>query len=286
MIKIANDKLAVAINEKGAELQSILYNSIEYLWQADGRFWNKHAPVLFPVVGELKNGEYFFNNKTYKLSRHGFARDKIFNVEQITDTSARFILNDDETSLAVYPFKFSFQVEYALNDATLLCSYTVKNNGNDVMYFSVGGHPAFNVPLVKNLKHNDYFLRFNNDETLTRCLLHKGLISNSTDQLQLNNSSLRLEHTLFYSDAIVLKHIKSNEIRLYSEQDAHGLNFKFDGFPYFGIWAAVDAPFVCLEPWCGIADNIHHDQQLSHKEGINKLASNESWQRTWSVELF
>jgi galactose mutarotase-like enzyme len=91
---------------------------------------------------------------------------------------------------------------------------------------------------------------------------------------------------LFYIDAIVLKHIKSNEIKLYNDKDLHGLKFKFTGFPYFGIWAAIDAPFVCLEPWCGIADNIHHDQQLIHKEGINPLPPGENWQRTWSVELF
>ncbi|MBV9962956.1 MAG: aldose 1-epimerase family protein [Parafilimonas sp.] len=286
MIKIANDKLGVVINEKGAELQSIFSNNIEYLWQGDARFWNKRSPVLFPVVGELKNGEFFYNSKAYKLSRHGFARDSQFNIEQTTAQSATFVLHADERSSAVYPFKFTFSVEYAINNAMLFCSYVVKNTGDDTLYFSVGGHPAFNVPLVKNLKYSNYLLKFNNDEILTRCLLHKGLISNSTDQIRLNNKSLQLQHSLFYSDAIVLKHIRSNEIKLYSEMDEHGLNFKFDGFPFFGIWAAVDAPFVCLEPWCGIADNIRHDQQLIHKEGINKLAANQSWQRTWSVELF
>ena len=286
MLKIANNKLAVVINEKGAELQSIKYNDIEYLWQADGRFWNKHAPVLFPIVGTLKNGEYIFNDKTYKLPRHGFARDKQFVVEQTSPFSSKFILHDDETTLAVYPFKFNFQVEYKVEDASLFCSYNVNNRSDNDVYFSVGGHPAFNVPLVKDLKYTDYFLEFNNDETLRRYLLHKGLISDTTELIKLDNKRLELLHSLFYSDAIVLKHIKSNEIKLYSDKDAHGLKFKFDSFPYFGIWAAVDAPFVCLEPWCGIADNIHHNLQLVNKEGINKLSPKESWTRTWSVELF
>ena len=154
------------------------------------------------------------------------------------------------------------------------------------MYFSVGGHPAFNVPLSSGLKYTDYVLGFNDDEKLNRYLLHKGLTGTETEKIQLDKRTLRLEPSLFYTDAIVLKHINSDEIKLYSNTDPHGLKFKFSNFPYFGIWAAVDAPFVCLEPWFGIADSIHHDQQLIHKEGINRLSPGESWQRTWSVELF
>lgn len=286
MIKIANENLSVIINEKGAELQSMQLNDIEYLWQANAAYWPKYSPVLFPIVGELKEGKYIFNNKEYKLSRHGFARDKMFEAAQVSDASAVFTLHDDEESLTVYPFKFIFQVEYSINDTMLSCTYHVKNNGNDVMYFSVGGHPAFKVPLVNDLQYTDYVLEFNKDDTLTRYLLQKGLTGNATEKLRLHNKRLPLQQSLFYTDAIVLKHIKSNEIKLYTDKDAHGLKFNFEGFPYLGIWAAVDAPFVCLEPWCGIADNIHHDQQLTQKEGINKIAANESWQRTWSVELF
>jgi galactose mutarotase-like enzyme len=121
---------------------------------------------------------------------------------------------------------------------------------------------------------------------LQSCLLHKGLTGNETEKIKLDNKTLQLKPSLFYTDAIVLKHINSDEIRLYTNLDPHGLKFRFNNFPYFGIWAAVDAPFVCLEPWCGIADSIYHDHQFIHKEGINKLAANDSWQRTWSVELF
>lgn len=286
MIQLANDNLAVTISEKGAELQSIQYNNVEYLWQADAAYWRKHAPVLFPVVGELKDGEYIFNNKKYKLPRHGFARDKTFMAEKSSDISASFTLSSDEETVAVYPFEFIFQVDYTISNAKLICTYIVKNTGNYDMYFSVGGHPAFKVPLATGLQYNDYFLEFNNDERLQSYLLHKGLTGNETEKISLENKTLQLEHSLFYTDAIVLKNIKSDEIKLFSFKDKHGLIFRFAGFSYFGIWAAVDAPFVCLEPWCGIADNIKHDCRLIHKEGINKLAANESWQRTWNVELF
>lgn len=286
MISLFNEALTVTINEKGAELQSIQLNGLEYLWQADPSYWSKHSPVLFPIVGELKDGKYFFNNKEYRLARHGFARDKIFEAEKISETSALFTLRSSPETLVVYPFHFTFRVEYTLTGSALSCTYHVENISNDFMYFSVGGHPAFKVPLVKNLEYADYMLEFNNDDVLTRNLLHKGLIADNTEQLNLLNKKLPLKQSLFYTDAIVLKHLKSDEIRMFTEKNAHGLKFKFNGFPHFGIWAAVDARFVCLEPWCGIADGIHANQQLINKEGINKLASNQKWQRTWSVEFY
>jgi galactose mutarotase-like enzyme len=286
MIRIDNNELVITINEKGAELQSIQLSGLEYLWQADVKFWGKHAPVLFPVVGELKNGSYIFKGKEHKLSRHGFARDKTFEAEQKDSTCAVFTLKNDEQTFAVYPFEFIFRIEYAVRENELFCTYHVENINADVMYFSVGGHPAFNVPLNKNLLYTDYVLEFDNDNILKRYLLNNGLLNDATESIQLINKALPLKPDLFYKDAIVLKDINSKQVTLKTNKDVHGLKFKFDGFPYFGIWAAKDAPFVCLEPWCGIADNIHHDNNLKTKEGINELAAGKTWSRTWSVELF
>ena len=285
MITISNDKLSVTVSEKGAELQSIQYNSLEYLWQAEAS-WPKHAPVLFPIVGELKDGKYIFENKEYKMPRHGFARDKIFKAFRTSGTSVIFTLTSDESTLTVYPFSFVFKVEYRVEATRLLCTYIVENADKKMMYFSVGGHPAFNVPLQSNLRYADYSLKFNNDNTLNRHLLHNGLTGDDTETILLHNNELQLQPSLFYDDAIVLKHTGSNEVELLTSKDEHGLKFAFDGFSYFGIWAAKDAPFVCLEPWCGIADHIHHDYQLINKEGINKLGVGESWQRTWNTEVY
>jgi galactose mutarotase-like enzyme len=286
MIQILNEQLLVTIDEKGAELQNIQLNGIEYLWQADAKYWSKHSPVLFPVVGELKDGKYIFNNKEYVLPRHGFARDKIFSGEKISDSSAIFTLQSSAETLIVYPFPFVFRLQYELNKQSLLCTYIVQNTGDSDMYFSVGGHPAFKIPIDKNLQYNDYSLKFDNDTFLKRYVLHEGLTGDDTETLSLDNDVLHLDKSLFYDDAIVLKNINSKQIKLYSDKDAHGLTLMFEGFPYFGIWAAKDAPFVCLEPWCGIADNIHHDYQLTTKEGINQLKPGESWQRKWSIVLF
>ncbi len=286
MIQISNEQLSVTINEKGAELQSIQLNGIEYLWQADARYWSKHSPVLFPIVGELKDGKYIFNDKEYFLPRHGFARNKIFLGETISDSSAIFTLESSAETLIVYPFPFVFRMQYELKDQTLSCTYIVQNTGDSKMFFSVGAHPAFKIPIDGNLQYNDYNLMFDNDTFLRRYLLHDGLTGDDSEIISLDDNELHLEESLFYDDAIVLKQMNSKQIKLYSDKNAHGLTFMFEGFPYFGIWAAKDAPFVCLEPWCGIADNIHHDYQLSNKEGINQLESGESWQRKWSITLF
>src|SRR5882672_4235690 len=219
MIQLTNGGLAATIHEKGAELQSLQLNGLEYIWQANAAYWAKHSPVLFPIVGELKDGKYFFNNKEYKLSRHGFARDKTFEAEKTSPASAVFTLRSDEQTLAVYPFHFIFRVKYEIKDATLSCTYHVTNGGDNTMYFSLGGHPAFNVPLISSLKYSDYVLEFNNDENLNRSLLHKGLTGKETEKIQLRNRTLQLEPSLFYTDAIVLKHISSDEIKLYSNKD-------------------------------------------------------------------
>jgi galactose mutarotase-like enzyme len=181
MIYISNEQLTVTINEKGAELQSVQLNGLEYLWQADGKYWGKHSPVLFPVVGELRDGKYFFEGREYRLSRHGFARDKIFKAEQTSETSVTLTLQDDAETLSLYPFQFVFRIEYKVQGPELFCTYIVENSDTKTIYFSAGGQPAFKVPLTENLSYTDYKLEFNNDEVLNRHLLVKGLTGNNTE---------------------------------------------------------------------------------------------------------
>jgi galactose mutarotase-like enzyme len=286
MIILANEQLRATIAPKGAELQSLIntQTGLQYMWGA-GAEWPKHSPVLFPIVGGLKNDTYYFKDKEYKLPRHGFARDKVFAAEKVSNTEAVFTITEDEQTLQVYPFAFSFKLKYVLNDDSISCTYEVYNTGNEDLLFSVGAHPAFAVPLTAGTSYNDYYLEFNSTEQLQRYKLQDGLIA-SPEALPTPGNKLVLDKTLFYDDAIVLKNLQSNIITLASNKHKHGLHFKFNDFPYFGIWAAKDAGFVCLEPWCGIADSVLHDQQLVNKEGINTIAPATHWQRTWTVECF
>jgi galactose mutarotase-like enzyme len=286
---IENNNLRVAIKAHGAELDSIVHkqNQLEYLWQGDAAFWGKKSPILFPIVGTLKNNSFSFEGENYTLPRHGFARDKVFTLEHHTADEATFLLVSDEKSLENYPFSFEFRLHYALKDNILSVTYAVKNTSEDLMYFSVGGHPAFRVPLVDGTTYTDYFIELNAAETSGRYPLSKdGLLELAPNPFLQNTDKIPLNPALFYEDAVVLKHLSAKSMAILSEKTTHGLRMSFEGFPYFGIWAAKNAPFVCLEPWCGIADSVNTTQELTEKEGINRLENGEMFERTWRVELF
>jgi galactose mutarotase-like enzyme len=288
MITLHNHFLTASIHPKGAELQSLRQsNGMEYMWNGDERFWAKQSPILFPIVGSLVNGSYHHKGQTYALPRHGFARDRVFEAHQVSDTEAIFTLRSDEQSRSVYPFDFELRLVYQLGGHRLACRYEVLNNSEDNMYFSIGGHPAFAVPIDNIGEYTDYYLELEEPEALQQNRLQDGLLTRQTKVVELeDNLRLWLKPELFYEDAMVLRQMKNTTIGLHCRLHLHGLRFHFGGFPYFGIWAAKDAPFVCLEPWCGHADWTDHNGELAEKEGIIRLAPGQEWQQEWGVEVF
>ena len=288
MIFLENEHIRVSFAEKGAELQHVtgVHSGTEFLWSGDKNFWGKFSPVLFPIVGGLKNDTYFYKGKSYILPRHGFARDLIFEHQLINEHELLFTLRDTEQTLKVFPFEFELGLRYKIFGASVCCTYEVFNPSLGELLFSIGGHPAFAAPLNKQGIYDDYYLQFNNDEQITYHHIADNLMADTTSTLTLIDQRLPLKYELFYEDALVFKDLKSDSISLMNTKNYNGLNFKFQGFPYFGIWAAKDADFVCLEPWCGIADSIHHDQDFENKEGIVTLAANEKWERTWQLTCF
>lgn len=286
---LENEVLKIAISTKGAELQS-LYNKetqLEYLWSGDAAFWGKKSPVLFPIVGGLKNNEYHFQNKTYQLSRHGFARDNEYEVTQIDNTKISFRLKNGENTLNCYPFYFNFLIEYSIENNKLSCQYFIENTGTNSMYFSVGAHPAFNIPLTNYTVFNDWFLELDATEN---CGIHSineaGLIETTAIPFLENTNKILLSKELFYKDALIFKQLQSTQIKIKSNLTNNGLNMQFKEFPYFGIWAAKDANFVCLEPWCGIGDSENTTGNFVEKEGIEMLYPQQSFERTWSIEMY
>lgn len=286
---ISNHVLQVEISALGAEIQSI-YNketALEYMWSGDPAFWPKKSPALFPVVGGLKNNSYQFEDKNYSLGRHGFARESLFTVTQHTSESICFNLLANEATLAVYPFDFSFSIVYTIKENQLHVNYLVENIGDKTLYFSVGAHPAFKVPLTEGSSYNDYYLLFNETETAGQYPLSSdGLIEQKTIPFFDNTNTLPLTKSLFYADALVFKNLNATNISILSNKSSHGLKLHYPNFPYMGIWSFKDADFVCIEPWCGITDMVNTDGNIVNKEGINTLEPKELFSRTWWVELF
>ncbi len=288
-VTLENEHLIVKVKPKGAELFSILnkQTGLQYMWDADPTFWAKTSPILFPIVGTLKDDTFLYKNEKFKLTRHGFARDMEFELTKSGDADVVFSISSTPESLKNYPFDFQLAVNYGLDGNTLRVTYMVHNKGAGKMYFSIGGHPAFRIPLTEGTNYEDYYLLFNKVEKAPRWpISSSGLIESVPLDFMNTTDRITLTRALFQQDAIVLKNLHSDCVSVRSDAHNHGLDFHFEGFPFFGIWAAKNANFVCLEPWCGIADSVNHDQELTIKEGIESIEPEASWSRVWSVTLY
>ncbi len=283
---LENDFLKIKVKHKGAELCSLFnkQTALEYVWPA-GDEWAKHAPLLFPIVGQLKNDQYEYKAKMFTMERHGFARTKNFRLKSNTSQSLTFILESDAQTMLHYPFAFQLEVSYTLHQHLLAINYKVINPVSDELLFSIGAHPAFKIPLLKEEFYSDYYLQFNHPENADRWLLCAGLIAESTPYFT-NRDQLPLSHSLFKDDALVFKNMQSTIISIRCKKTEHGLHFKMDGYPFLGIWAAKNANFVCIEPWHGIADGVNTSGMLENKEGIIKLSGHNEFNCAYSIETF
>lgn len=280
MIQLKNNDLEIILSTSGAEITSIKYNGKEYLWQADSKFWGRYAPVLFPIVGKLKDNEYTVKGKKYTMSQHGFARDMDFDVFAQTENSITFMLTNSEETMKKYPFEFELYIKYEIRDNKILVKYTVVNSGNDNMFFSIGGHPAFNI----DGGFDDCKIEFDKNETQNKIFVEDGYIK-FTDEIRLDNTNvLKLNNDSFAEDAIIFKDLESSTVTLYSKGNKK-VRMNVSGFPYLGIWSKENAPFICIEPWFGIADMKEHDGNFRKKKGIIELDIGSEFEATYSIEL-
>lgn len=283
---LSNSLLELKVNSFGAELCSVKSKAdqLEYIWQADPKVWARHAPNLFPIVGKLRNGQFNYEGKQYTLPQHGFARDLEFICIEETDAKLSFELTANEDTLRIFPFHFSLQISYVLENDTLKISYTVFNPDHKDLHLSLGAHPAFNVLLQAHETFADYELQFNGMNSLTVNKLQDGLISDETKVLHLSDHKLHLNSALFEKDALVLKHAQIREVRLSSTQSGRGVEMTCEGWPYFGIWTKPGtSEFLCLEPWYGIADSDHASGLLEEKEGLITVPSEQHFHADYAI---
>lgn len=292
MVKVIlkNDKLTVGVKTKGAELCSIYHNELdqEFLWQADPSVWGRHAPVLFPIVGQVQGGEYTYEGKKYKLSQHGFARDGQFEVMSVTNTSVSLVLKSSEETLKVYPFEFELELNFSIEGTSVLASYVVRNTTKGEMYFSLGLHPGFVCPMEEGTSFDDYYIEFEQKETIDRQLLDGAFLSGECTKGVLNGSNrLPLSYPLFDNDAIIMEGFKSKYIAIKSEKTDRFVEMGLDGFPLLGIWSmpSQEAPYVCLEPWYGVADEKDSGKTYDQKKGIQHLNQGEEFNCNYYIKI-
>lgn len=280
IITISNSQLSATIDTLGAELLSLVKNNKNFIWTVDETYWNKTSPVLFPIVGRLKNDSFTFNGSSYPLPRHGFARNMEFSFDKKSEHQVIFELNETEETKANYPFDFKLLMAYTLMDNELVIEYFVRNQSDEVLPFSIGAHPAFAI----EGNFEEYSLQFNKEDSFETYHLENESFNGKTTLVASENNAISLNYALFEKDALVFKQLKSNEVVL-KHLDKNILKVNFDHFPYLGIWTKPNAPFLCLEPWCGLADSIDHNGNLEEKEGINHLPAGEDFLRAIRIEI-
>ncbi len=277
----------ITVSHKGAELQNITANGREYLWQGDPKFWGRRAPILFPIVGKLADDNLRVNGHEYTMKQHGFARDTEF-VEQ----DGKYVLT--ENSRDDYPYAYELAVKYLVDGNTLTCNWQVTNRGDDTMYFQIGAHPAFLLPEydAKDAIHG-YIMCYDANDNVVSPMLFSTLVNGlrahySQPKTLLNNKGiLALTDTTFADDAILLEAQQVAKVALFDKQGKRVLTVSCQQADAFGLWAPnkPGCPFVCIEPWCGIADNAGFKGDISERDCIHSLESGKSFEFRYSITL-
>lgn len=277
--------MQIAINSRGAEQEHLIYNGKDYMRIRD-EFWNRKAPVLFPIVGKLRDLKTYINGNLYSMNQHGFARDLEFDVDSITDNKITFVSKYTDETLRMYPFKYQLQISYEIDGNTLHVRYTVTNKGKDKMYFNIGGHPGFKLPMYEGENFEDYSVKFETTENFNAPTVNmeNGTL-NFIDTIPYENiDKIDLNYKYFEIDAIVIPNIKSKKVKLVNKQDK-GIEFSYYNMNTLAIWTKPNAPFVCLEPWKGYADHTDSDYNFIKKDDIVKLKQNESYVCGYDVTI-
>lgn len=285
---IENQVFKVEINPLGAELRSLIdkRDETEHMWEADPKFWPRKAPILFPCVGESKDGLITIEGTQYPMGRHGFTRNQLFEVVGLTGESVVFEFKQNAETLAHYPFNFTFRITYSLDGQSLIHHFEVVNTGDETLGFQLGGHPAFAVPFDRSEAYSDYQVCFNQNMTLDRHLLNaKGLYNGKTRNVLDDSNTIELNYELFNEDALVFKEIPSKSVWIENKNGGKSLRVDYEGFPHLGIWSKSGADYVCIEPWIGCADHEDQPDDFFEKDSVVLLKPKETFKASFSVSL-
>lgn len=294
MVTLQNDQLVVEINMHGAELSSVVdrKSGYEFIWQADAAYWGRHAPVLFPIIGRLKDDTYEYQGEKYHMTQHGFARDSEFHLEEANANAAVFSLTYNEETLKVYPFEFKILIKYLLHGSNVTVTYEVINlSTSEVMYYNIGGHPAFNVSQSEDeageLEFDKIFFEIQPDRSHKLLPISENGLIKLSEARHVEEDRIELTHETFKHDALVYELVNQSEIVLQDEAENVEIRFKQNRMDYIGVWSPYPkkASFICLEPWTGFADTARSTGKLEEKDGISFLDANEKMTHEYTMNF-
>lgn len=286
LISLKNPHLSLTVDTLGAQMMSLTAGDTEYLWQGDPAYWSDRAPTLFPFIGRLWNGQYCYRGSTYQMGIHGFAAQSEFAVAEQGRDFAVLRLSADESILRVYPFRFALDITYRLSGTTVEVTYAVRNEGEAVMPFGIGGHPGFRVPLEAEEKFEDYCLEFSSPCRPDRVGFTPDVYLSGLDTAYPleDHCRIRLRHDLFDDDAIILKNM-CREITLKSPR--HFIRLSYPRMAYLGIWhwPKTDAPYVCIEPWSSLPARQNVVEDFACKSDLIHLLPGKTYENTWTITV-
>jgi galactose mutarotase-like enzyme len=287
MFTLKNDQLEIEVNAHGAELVRVVKNGINYLWEGNPEYWGRTSPVLFPIVGAVAEGKYFVNGEVFQLGQHGFARDMDFELVSQDDKEICFRIVSTEVTRKKYPFDFELRIGYVLDGDTIVVKWEVTNTGDVTMPFSIGAHPAF----MAGPDLSDYALQMKDSKGIETYVFdnERGLVDVAAGKVEVieNLPFLPLSKDLFEEYPTLILEGES-EIMLRSYTHDREVKVAFAGFPYVGIWSPINAagkvaPFVCIEPWYGMADTLPTPGVLAEKKGIQLLEASEKFEANYTM---
>lgn len=291
LITLRNSKTTAVIDSVGAQLISLKdMKGTEYIWQRDPRFWNKCSPLLFPIVGNLRNNQAVLEGKVWELSKHGFCRDMDFSVTEQEANRAVFEIRDSEETKKHYPYSFRLSLSYTLEDEALSMDYKVLNTDSRTMYYCIGAHPGFNCPLKEQEAFEDYELVFEKEETISSMVYDTGRLEfNPGKRIRRLEKSrtLSLTHDLFKEDAVYFDSLESRKVSMVNRNTGNGVEVSFPGFETVAFWTPYpkNAPFICVEPWNGSAVYRTEGDEFSQKNHVQRLHSGSSKNYGLSIKL-
>lgn len=277
IITLTNPTVSASIDSMGAQLISLKdHSGLEYIWQRDSKFWGKASPLLFPAIGNSRNGKTLFEGAVYELPKHGFCQGTDFQVRNQTETSVTFWTCDNEHTKTMYPYRFQLALTYRLTEDGIHMDYLVTNLDDRTICYCLGAHPGFNCPLFAGERFEDYQLELEKKETLSAMVYDLENLQFDASRLVpilQDNHVIPLDYRLFEQDALFFDKLASRKVSIVHPVTRKGVEVDFQDFDSVAFWTPVpkNPPFLCVEPWNGSAIRSDEDDDFLHKHGVQTL---------------